>query len=469
MGKMKKKRVSLIIALFFTLILIPFNAMISTVKGQFTGKQIAIVLNGSESITPLGWTIMVNGLASAVSNPAVVPQDSSVELTVVQFGTGGPEWAWTAVPPTVITPATVSGVAAAIQSMNQPGGATPMADGVYLAWQEISGSANFDTANAQVINLATDGKANIGTTMGPRATSDLDNDNDVDAMDDVIFAKNFAVTRGLDEFDAEGIDITTDYLDWLKDYVVYPQPGYFAPPFAEGGWVRWVAGTDEFAATIGEKFKAIISCVVTFYTDPSTVGSITFNGTTYTNGQYDTFTYVTSGSATADVPAGYVFHHWEVTGNVDVLSTTVNPTTVTISCGGTLKAVFSEGGCVVTFYTDPDSVGAISFEGGTYSHGQSDIFTYGTSGFATANAPAEWSFNYWVVSGNVDVLSTTVNPTTVTISCGGTLKAVFSENVGGVWTPINKLELLAPWISLASLITVAAASVVYVRHRKKKR
>ena len=40
--------------------------------------------------------------------------------------------------------------------------------------------------------------------------------------------------------------------------------------------------------------------------------------------------------------------------------------------------------------------------------------------------------------------------------------------VGGIWIPINKTELLAPWIGLASLMTVATASVVYVKHRKKK-
>lgn len=40
--------------------------------------------------------------------------------------------------------------------------------------------------------------------------------------------------------------------------------------------------------------------------------------------------------------------------------------------------------------------------------------------------------------------------------------------VGGVWVPTNKFELLAPWIGLASLITVATASVVYVKHRKKQ-
>ena len=40
--------------------------------------------------------------------------------------------------------------------------------------------------------------------------------------------------------------------------------------------------------------------------------------------------------------------------------------------------------------------------------------------------------------------------------------------VGGEWTPVNKFELLAPWIGLASLLTVATVSIGYVKHRKKK-
>jgi peptide/nickel transport system substrate-binding protein len=40
--------------------------------------------------------------------------------------------------------------------------------------------------------------------------------------------------------------------------------------------------------------------------------------------------------------------------------------------------------------------------------------------------------------------------------------------VGGFWVPINKFELLAPWITLASLLTVATASIVYVKCRKKQ-
>ena len=42
--------------------------------------------------------------------------------------------------------------------------------------------------------------------------------------------------------------------------------------------------------------------------------------------------------------------------------------------------------------------------------------------------------------------------------------------VGGVWVPINKFELLTPLIGLVSILaSTAAFSVVYVKHRKKKR
>lgn len=40
--------------------------------------------------------------------------------------------------------------------------------------------------------------------------------------------------------------------------------------------------------------------------------------------------------------------------------------------------------------------------------------------------------------------------------------------VGGIWVPLNTFDLLAPWITLASLITVAAVSIIYVKRRKKQ-
>jgi parallel beta-helix repeat protein len=42
-------------------------------------------------------------------------------------------------------------------------------------------------------------------------------------------------------------------------------------------------------------------------------------------------------------------------------------------------------------------------------------------------------------------------------------------SVGGIWVPVDKLALLAPYIALASTILAAtAATAIYVKHRKKK-
>ena len=40
-------------------------------------------------------------------------------------------------------------------------------------------------------------------------------------------------------------------------------------------------------------------------------------------------------------------------------------------------------------------------------------------------------------------------------------------HVGGVWIPVNKLELLAPYISLTILLAAAVVTVGYVKKRKK--
>jgi len=39
--------------------------------------------------------------------------------------------------------------------------------------------------------------------------------------------------------------------------------------------------------------------------------------------------------------------------------------------------------------------------------------------------------------------------------------------VGGIYIPVNKLELLAPYIGLTILLAVAVVTVVYVKKRKR--
>jgi hypothetical protein len=173
---------------------------------------------------------------------------------------------------------------------------------------------------------------------------------------------------------------------------------------------------------------------VYFYTDPTTCGSINFAGVTKTNGQYGDYAGGTY-TAKANPCTGYTFSKWVTTGGVTVTNPTLSTTTAKVSGGGSLKAVFTPIQCKVTFYTSPTTVGSITYQGLTMTNGQTKVYNWGTSGPAKANVPAGYKFVRWETTGNVGVSSTTANPTTVTIRCGGTLKAVFARAVSfQIWT-----------------------------------
>ena len=211
--------------------------------------QIGMAIDGSGSIDGAEWTAIVDGIADAVNDPNCVPHDGTVELTVVQFaGTT----ATLEVGPEVITAANVATVVNDIRNIGQNGGTTPMAHGIHLTADTMANSANFNTGIKQVINIATDGVPNVeGPLEGTPEHS-------------AVLSRDYAIaTLGMtseDEIDAEGIGISDDNRDWLKDEIVYPQPGSIATgtPYPDPGWVRVVANAQEFAESMCEKFGAII-------------------------------------------------------------------------------------------------------------------------------------------------------------------------------------------------------------------
>jgi uncharacterized repeat protein (TIGR01451 family) len=92
-----------------------------------------------------------------------------------------------------------------------------------------------------------------------------------------------------------------------------------------------------------------------------------------------------------------------------------------------------------------------------------------------AGASQTKTYTHTVLSGGADPLVNTVTVTykdalntEKTASASRTVRIQAPPPVGGVWAPTNKFQLLAPWIGLASLMTVFAASVVYVKHRKMR-
>ena len=223
--------------------------------------QLAMMLDGSGSISDDNWTIMVTGLHDAVQDPDCVPQDGSVELTVIQFGDYG---AVLEVGPVVITSGNAASVADQIQVIPQLKGYTPIACAIRLAADVLAGSTNFHPSLKQALNLVTDGRPNV-CCAGPGYTGNYC--GFPDGEDSAEAARGYALTTlqmtdSSDEFDAEFVGVQGTASDWLKDEIVWPEPGYyFDPPsfpYDGPGWVRVVADAAEFAATICEKFEVII-------------------------------------------------------------------------------------------------------------------------------------------------------------------------------------------------------------------
>jgi len=47
-----------------------------------------------------------------------------------------------------------------------------------------------------------------------------------------------------------------------------------------------------------------------------------------------------------------------------------------------------------------------------------------------------------------------------------TCTAAFGYPVGGIVVPVNKLELVAPWMGLVALVSLATLTVAVVRRRR---
>ena len=227
--------------------------------------QLAMILDGSGSISSADWTIMKNGLADAVENPGCVPHDGSVELTVIQFSNN----AALEVGPIVITDANAADVADDIRGISQLGGYTCISCGLCLAADTLANSPCFDASVKQAINLVTDGAPNrcscyTGGDCGYTGSSCTDANAKLSAecAREYLLA-TLGMTPDQDEIDAEFIGSQGSASNWLRDEIVWPEPGYYAPPFDDPGWVRLIANASEFAETICEKFEIILQGSIT--------------------------------------------------------------------------------------------------------------------------------------------------------------------------------------------------------------
>jgi len=196
------------------------------VAGAQQSVELCVALDGSGSISSSDFDLQLEGLAQAVEDSSVVPENGTVTLAVVQFsGT-----ARTELPPTVIdSQGAATSAAATIRAISQMNGMTAIGDGI----GHCTGLFGFN-AVFQVVDVSTDGSNTAG--MDP-----------IQAADD-------AVAAGVDVINALGVGSSVDRQE--LEAIVRPQPA--SQPYAPG-FVVYVSNFQEYVDAIRAKLRAEIS------------------------------------------------------------------------------------------------------------------------------------------------------------------------------------------------------------------
>jgi len=162
------------------------------------------LIDGSQSISQQDFELQKQGLAEAVKDPNVVPQDGTVRVCVIQFSSN----ASMEVPLTIIDPDNASLVADDIMNITQMKGNTNMSGAFRVAIENLPG----DSSGIQVIDLSTDGYPTGG-----------------DSEEKVLNARDDALSEGFDVVNTLGVGMDIDQ-DFLKE-LAYPQPWQESPGF----------------------------------------------------------------------------------------------------------------------------------------------------------------------------------------------------------------------------------------------
>jgi len=258
------------------------------IQGEPT--QLAVLLDGSGSIEPTNWALMLKGLSDAVGNKSKFTRSGAVELTVIQFGGKKILGAKLEIGPIVVTESNVNSVVNNIKKIVQMGDKTPTSCAVYMAANVLKNSGMFNPNIKQIILLVTDGN--------PTHTCLNDGNYDIDSdpggpKNAVVNARKYLVdllnlSENQDSFNALSIELQgSGHSFELRDNVVWPQPGYDTTNFSNyipnHGWVRRVNTWEEFADSINQSFSIIFNSISvtmkiksTVFFDPKLVNDESF-------------------------------------------------------------------------------------------------------------------------------------------------------------------------------------------------
>jgi len=185
--------------------------------------DLAFIIDESGSVSSADFNLQIEGLAQAVEDATVIPQNGAVALSFVTFAS----IATIDVPLTVVDgQATADAIASQLRSLTKSGGGTDMTAAINAAFSSFGPGPGRPGAR-QVICLSTDGNHNGGGATPQSA------------------AQN-AIDNGAEELDTIGIGSGINVA--LLQELAAIGNGIFAQ----------VTDFDEFAATIGQKLQGVI-------------------------------------------------------------------------------------------------------------------------------------------------------------------------------------------------------------------
>jgi uncharacterized protein YegL len=232
---------------------------------EFT--QFALIIDGSGSIQSADWQLIQTGVSTVLANSSLFPNDGSVELTVIQFGNPYPNKCKVEISPTIITASNYQSTANYFKTFVQGKGGTPMAAGIYLATDTMRNSINFNATKRQIILMVTDGKPTYWSDADQYVGQGDGSTTNSTMLRSTENARNYSVTHlGLtadkDQFDVFAVGVTPD-IPWLNNSIIWPHPGYIAPPFNQTGkgWVSQVSTWQDFSNRISLIFKILFQSI----------------------------------------------------------------------------------------------------------------------------------------------------------------------------------------------------------------
>jgi hypothetical protein len=137
--------------------------------------------------------------------------------------------------------------------------------------------------------------------------------------------------------------------------------------------------------------------------------------------------------------------------------------TIELDPGETVTCTFINGQYILTVDTDGEGTGTVTSEPDGIFCGDDCTEYYAPDSDVTLTAHP--GVNSYFVGWSDDCSGT--DPTTqVTMDADKLCTATFGTPIGGVAAPVNRLELLLPWLGLAGLVSLAALMAALIRRRK---